>query len=598
MLFSGHVGHLLRKAVYCALVFSLLTANLLAQAKRPISASDFDSWRSLQGTQISRDGNWVAYVMQPQDGDGEFFVRSTTSETEWRAARGYRPPTPPPDPADPAATAAFQALGRLLRPTFSADSRYVFFNIEPNKSDILKARRDKKRPEDFPKTALGIMDVSTGKVTRVEDVKSYQVPEDGAGFVAILKEQSREDRRPEMGTAGAVPAGTNTNSNVAVAPSPTPSPTPTAAAGRRKEYGTTLILRNLSDGKDRTFSDVLDYSFAKDGRTLLFAVSARNESRNGAFAVTPQVDSPPAALLAGPGKYTKFTWDEKQGQLAFISDRDDAASKQPRFKVYHWTRGTPKANEVVSPNTAGFRPEFVVSDKGSVSFSYDGSRLFISSAPTPDPEPDPNAAVPEEEKVTVDLWHWKDDYVQAQQKVRLNADRDRSYRAVWHIAEKKFVQLADATMESINPSPNGLYAIGSDDRPYRVRANYDPGFTDYYIINTADGSRKLLRREQQFGMSASPGGKYVIFFDGKDWNSVSMPEGKITNLTSKLKAKFVREDHDSPSAAPSYGTAGWTKDDKELLIYDKSDIWQVAADGSGGKMLTGGIGRQNNTELR
>lgn len=596
MLFSGYVGHGVRKAVHYAFVFSMLTASLLAQAKRPISAGDFDSWRSLQGTQISRDGNWVAYVMQPQDGDGEFFVRSTTGETEWRAPRGYRPPTPPPDPADPAATAAFQALGRLLRPTFSADSRHVFFNIEPNKSDILKARRDKKKPEDFPKTALGIMDVSTGKVTRVEDVKSYQVPDDGSGFVAILKEQSREDRRPDTGTAGAIPIGSNTNANVVA--SPTPSPTPAAPGSRRKEYGTTLVLRDLSSGKDRTFSDVLEYSFAKDGKSLIFGVSARNETRNGAFVVTPQVDSPPAALLAGPGRYTKFTWDEKQGQLAFISDRDDAASKQPRFKVYYWTRGASKADEVVSPKTGGFRPEYVVSEKGSLAFSYDGSRLFTSSAPPPDPEPDPNAAIPDEEKVTVDLWHWKDDYVQAQQKVRLNADRDRSYRAVWHIADKKFVQLADATMENVNPSPNGLFAIGSDDRAYRVRANYDPGFTDYYIVNTADGSRKLLRREQQFGMSVSPGGKYVVFFDGRDWNSVSMPDGKVTNLTSKLKAKFAREDHDSPSAAPSYGTAGWTKDDKELLIYDKFDIWQVAADGSGGTMLTGGIGRQNNTELR
>src|SRR5688572_27291816 len=214
-----------RKGLLFAVLLSLLTPGFVATqtAKRPISPQDFDSWRSLQGAQISRNGAWVAYVMQPQDGDGEFFVRSTTGETEWRAARGYRPPTPPPDPADPAATAAFQAQGRLLRPTFSADSRHVFFNIEPNKSDILKARRDKKRPEEFPKTALGIMDVSTGKVTRVEDVKSYQVPDDGPGFVAILKEQSREDRRPDMGTAGAVPVGSNTNANVAAAASPTPS---------------------------------------------------------------------------------------------------------------------------------------------------------------------------------------------------------------------------------------------------------------------------------------------------------------------------------------------------------------------------------------
>ncbi len=116
-----------RQTVFALCLLSLLTPSLLAQAaKRSLTPNDFDSWRSLQGTQISRDGKWVAYVMQPQDGDGEFFVRSTTDETEWRTPRGYRPPTPPPDPADPVATMAFQALGRLLRPTFSADSKYRF----------------------------------------------------------------------------------------------------------------------------------------------------------------------------------------------------------------------------------------------------------------------------------------------------------------------------------------------------------------------------------------------------------------------------------------------------------------------------------------
>lgn len=571
------------KAVVATVLFSLLSSAALGQAKRPLTAGDFDSWRNIQGSQISRDGNFVAYVMQPQDGDGELFVKSTTGENEWRAPRGYRPPTPPPDASDPAATAAFQALGRLLRPTFSADSKFLFFNIEPNKADILKARKDKKAPADFPKNALGIMDLATGKVTRVEEVKSYQVPEDGSGFVAILKEPAREDRRADAPAA---------NSNSAPRPSPTP------ASSRKKDYGSTLILRSLSDGKDRTFADVLDYSFAKDGKSLVYAVQSRKEETNGAFVVTPQTSDAPVALLSGAGKYTKFTWDEDQKQLAFISDRDDAAAKQPKFEVYHWKRGTPSATEVVSVKTAGFRPEYVVSEKGSLTFSYDGSRLFISSSPAPDPEPDPNKAVPDEEKVIVDLWHWKDDYIQPTQKVRAIADRDRSYRAVWHIADQKFVQLADTTMETISPSSNGLYAIGSDDREYRIRGNYDPGFTDYYLVNTVDGSRKILRKGGQFGASWSPDGKYVIYFDGKDWNSVSIPDMKVTNLTSKLKISFAREDHDTPNAAPPYGLSGWTKDDKEVLINDRFDIWQVSADGSGSKMLTNGVGRREKTEFR
>src|ERR1051326_2529805 len=105
-------------------------------------------------------------------------------------------------------------------------------------------------------------------------------------------------------------------------------------------------------------------------------------------------------LLAGKGKYQKLTWDEEQTELAFISDRDDQESKQAKFKVYLWERGSaapvadrgssptvregtnvkgnhtaavpaPVATEIVSTSSPGFRKDFVVSDKANLSFSLD-----------------------------------------------------------------------------------------------------------------------------------------------------------------------------------------------------------------------------------
>jgi dipeptidyl aminopeptidase/acylaminoacyl peptidase len=600
----------LRTALLLLCVLNLVSPQpSLSQtaAKRAIGFQDFDSWRNLQGSQISRDGKFVAYVMQPQDGDGELFVKSTSSDTEWRAPRGYRPPTPPPDASDPAATQAFQALSRLLRPIFSADGKYLFFTIEPNKAEIVKARKDKKKPEDMPKNALGIMDLSTGKVTRIEDLKSFQVPEDGSGYVAVLKEAQKEERKTDLAAINPAANKPETNANTAAAaPAPSPSPTSTpntstagqARPGAKKEFGAALLLRRLSDGQTRTLSDVTDYTFSKDGRSLVFAVSSRREDENGAYVLAPGSSNPPATLAKGAGKYTKFTWDEKQTQLAFISDRADASAKRPKFDVYHWRRTDAAATQVVTPKTAGFKSDYVISEKGSLAFSYDGSRLLTSSAPPQDPEPDPSNAVPDEEKVSVDLWHWKEDYVQPMQKIRAIADRDRSYRGVWHIQDHKFVQISDPTLENVSISSNGLYAIGSDDRSYRIRGNYDGGFSDYYLVNTLDGSRKLLLKESQFGVSWSPNAKYAVYFDGKDWNSISIPDGKVTNITSKLKSKFAVEDYDSPSAAPSYGLGGWTAGDKEVLINDRYDIWAVSPDGSGGKMLTDGTGRREKTEMR
>jgi dipeptidyl aminopeptidase/acylaminoacyl peptidase len=359
-----------------------------------------------------------------------------------------------------------------------------------------------------------------------------------------------------------------------------------------------LVLRDTETGNERKFEDVLDFTFSKDAKSLVFATSSKKEESNGVFAVTPGSDGEPVVLLTGKGKYQRLTWDEDNTQLAFISDRDDSEAKQPRFKLYHWNRKDSPAVEIVSKQTDGFRKDFVISDKGNLSFSLDGSRLFFGTAPPPEPEKSADEEVSADEKVLVDLWHWKDDYIQPIQKIRAEQDRNKSFRAVYNFNDKKFVQLADETMESVSPSNDGSYAIGSDTRKYRVMADYDPGFADYYLVNTTDGSRKPLSMKLRGNYSLSPAAKYAIYFDGKDWNSYSVADGRVTNLTANIKSQFFNEENDLPQTPGSYGVAGWTKNDRDVLIYDRYDIWQISPDGSQAKDLTDGVGRKQKTTLR
>src|ERR1043165_7234196 len=558
-----------------------------AAAKRAITHQDYDSWRSIAASQISRDGKFVAYAYVPQDGDGEIVVRNLATGVDWRAPRGYRPPVPPPD--DPGANVAeFQAeQARLLRPVFTADTRFVVFSTEPTKAEVTKAKKEKKKPEDMPKNGLSIMDLSNGTVTHVERVKTFRVPEDAGGFFAYLMEATK----PEP-SASPSPAASPT-----AEASPSPA-APRAGRGKKKEYGTELVLRNTTTGNERKFSDVLDFTISKDAKTLVFTTSSHKEDSNGVYAVNTGTDGEPAVLLTGKGKYQKLTWDEENTELAFISDKEDAEAKQPKSRVYLWNLKDPQASEIVSTTSPGFRKEFVVSDRANLNFSLDGSHLFLGTAPPPEPEKNPDEEIPADEKVLVDLWTWKDDYVQPIQKVRAEQDRNRSYRAVYDVQAKKFVQLADDTMETIAPSNDGSYAIGSDNRKYRVISDYDPGFTDYYLVNTADGSRKPLLTKQRFNVSLSPGAKYAIYFDGKDWYSYSVASGSTVNLTKDIAVHFYDEDNDVPSTPGSYGIAGWTKDDANVLIYDRYDLWQVAPDGSRARNLTDGVGRKEHTELR
>jgi len=95
-----------------------------------------------------------------------------------------------------------------------------------------------------------------------------------------------------------------------------------------------------------------------------------------------------------------------------------------------------------------------------------------------------------------------------------------------------------------------------------------------------------------------PGARFAIYFDGKDWNSYSIADGRTVNLTKNLSARFFSETNDEPATPPSYGIASWTKDDREVLIYDRYDIWQVAPDGGGAKNLTDGVGRRDKIVFR
>ena len=39
--------------------------------KRPLTHNDYDSWKSISGSAISTDGNWILFIEAPQDGEAE-----------------------------------------------------------------------------------------------------------------------------------------------------------------------------------------------------------------------------------------------------------------------------------------------------------------------------------------------------------------------------------------------------------------------------------------------------------------------------------------------------------------------------------------------
>ena len=546
-------------------LLSLTLLQAQTAAKRPLRHTDYDSWKSIAPQVLSRDGRYLAYGLFPQDGDGELVIRNLATGAEKRYSAGAIPLTP--DTTDAENPEAPPPV-RSIRIVFSSDHKHVVATTFPPK-------QDKKA-----KNGLLIVDLASGAETRVVDVASMQVPENGGPWVAYRK-------GPKTPLAGAAPAPPPATNNDDEEDQRRAGAAGAVAAGGRQDTGADLVLRQLDTGAERTFEDVTEYSFAKDGKVLVYAVSSKKDETNGVYRVAPGDDSAPAPLLSGKGKYTRPAFDRLEKQLVFLSNHADGK----QFKAYGWDRQSPAPTEL--PST-GLNPGYVLADRGQTSFSYDGSRIYLpvmtesalarASRP-PSPATAPTAT---DDKVLADLWHWKDDYIQPMQKVRAAQERLRTYRAVFHIVNQKLVQVADVTMPTVQPADNGKLAIGSDDRKYRSMVDYDGTYSDLYLVDTLNNQRMPLIEKFRGNAAWSPKANYALAFKKGDWWSIRIPDGYMTNLTSTLPVKFSNELNDTPAEAGSYGNAGWTRDGAGVLLYDMYDVWYVAADGSSSRRLTKG----------
>jgi len=605
-------------------VFSLAISFVaLAQpAKRPITPADYDAWNSIQGQTLSRDGKFLAYLVGPVVGDREYVILNLANGKEWRhktagsapeataGEPGVEPTAPTPSPTPPIAPTGprgpggrFGGGGGPTRIAFTPDGKRVVFLLSPTRAESEAAEKAKK---ESPKNALCIQDLTSGALTRIAGVTSFELPAESSSYIAHRPERPVEKKdkseKPAVPAPKPKPPLDDADDDQQPMP-PTPPRTPTTAASD-------LTLRNLADNSERKITEVTAFGFTKDGKQLWYVVSSKIEETNGVYLTALEPKAAARPILSGKGRYTSATWDEKQTQLAFVVEKSDAAAgSRPKPAIFYWSR-TPidvaanttgedvptRAVEIITAATPGLRAGWEIVDRG-LAFSADSKCLYVSTAPVQktakEKEPPPAS-----ERPNLELWHWKDEMIVPMQKVRGTATANPTFRAVYHIQDRKLVQVTDEAMANINFAREGDWAYGSDDRPYRTLVGFDANYNDLYLVNLQSGQRVPVLRKKEGGFTWSPSGKFLLHHDGKHWISVAVPSLKSTNLTAKIPATFFREEHDTPSSATSHQMAGWTADDKYVLLYDRYDIWQVTADGTEFKNLTSGAGRKAGLQLR
>ncbi|HET9369511.1 MAG TPA: prolyl oligopeptidase family serine peptidase, partial [Vicinamibacterales bacterium] len=199
-----------------------------------------------------------------------------------------------------------------------------------------------------------------------------------------------------------------------------------------------------------------------------------------------------------------------------------------------------------------------------------------------------------DEPAAVDVWHWKDPIVMAQQKLSAAADRRRNLLSAWHLDTGRFVQIGKTQQETITPIAGWSAALVDDWSAYAMERSIGRPAGDLHLVDLASGSRTRIK-ERVTGRSASvsPGGRFVLFVEGGHYMTIDTGTRAIANLTKSIATSFVDVESDQTSAEkPMFGVGGWTKDDAAVLLYDKFDIWLVPTDGAKPSRLTSGAADQ------
>jgi len=527
---------------------------VLAQ-KKPLDHSVYDGWKSIRSTSISRDGQWVLYVVAPQEGDAVATIRNVK---DGHTLTVVRPSTI----------------------QFTKDSKYVVAMSIPPFADTKKAKRDKVKPEDMPKNSLVIVDLAAGTQKAIEKVQSYSLATDDQGFLLYKPEPPKEapaaaptpapakkddeDQRPG-GRAGAAGA--------AGAPAP-------------KKDGDPYTLLNLASGKEEKLEKVTETAWDKNGDVLAFATSTKDEKGNGVVFYNVKTGDRKTVVTA-PGKYTHLAMPKDGTLLAFTTDKDDQKAKKPTFALYLFD---PKKAELKQIGTDSMPKEWSINEGGAVSFSDKATRLLYRTSPKPVADPEPT---PDDEKVSVDVWNWQDKDLQPAQLLQAAQERARGYQAAYDIAGGKSVQLADRELPSvtIGDKGDGAYAVGTADEAYSREGSWDPGYSDVFVVDVKKGTRTLVVKRTRGGGSLSPTGKYFVTFDynSSSWTSTDITTGQQTTLNKGIPFKMVDELDDHPDVPSPYGIVGWTKDDARAIVADRYDIWSCDPSGKAApEVLTNG----------
>ena len=567
------------------LLIGILTSFITFSQKKVIDHTVYNSWKKLEGQIISNDGNFVAYTIKPHRGDGYLYIFNNK-------------------------TAKLDSFPRGYKQQFSGNSNFLVFQITAGFDTLRKCELNKVDKDKWPKDSLGIYLLESDSLIKIPNVKNYSIAEIGDWVnYSLEKNKTKEDEEKEKKEKEAEKtAKADTTKQVEKTHSwcfLKKITTETAVKPEKKkeeEYksdGKVFTSFNPFTNKKYEYKDVTDYAVSKNNKYV--AITTHKKEKKIISCELGILNPESGDFSIEAKKKTEFkglTFNNSESALALLSTEDTNKVKQ--FELNYLDLKTKKWGTLIDTTTQNIPTKKGISENRTPVFSLDDSQLFFGIAERVKKEK--KDTLVDNEKVKLDLWNYKDTRLQPQQLFELKDDKKSNDLYVYHIEDKRFVQLSNDSLDIHLPKkPQGEYFFAENIQPYQGNYNWtSPNLKDHYRVSLKDGKIDLIKKEVGFGGELSPSGKYYTYYNGEEANQyvVDIASKKETCLTcSREDVKWEKDMNGQPQLAEPQGIYGWLKGENEVVIKSEYDIWNYAISTGNLTSITNEEGKTTKTRL-
>ncbi len=340
----------------------------------------------------------------------------------------------------------------------------------------------------------------------------------------------------------------------------------------KSDGGSDVTVINLATGDSLTVGNVMTIAPNYAGDLVAFSIQS-DSGQKGVQLLTLE-STVLRTVEWGKEDVYGITWAEKSDVLAFMVGTKDE-KKDGDFNVALVASDLRKAH----PTLVAFDPKKVatfpkdkrIAEFGAFQLNETGSALAFgistwSDKKKPDLKP--------QDKPGVEIWNTKAIRVIPQQKVMAGRDKLKTALCVWHPATNNFQVLSDGLNQSAFVLSGFKKAMILDPAPYFSPSTNGISYHDVWLIDTDNGTKDRVLTRTQWTPTPSRKGKYIAYFERKNWWVYDIAAGKKTSMTGGLKVNFdeTEDDHTVPEK-PAESAPIWLANDNGVILADRYDSY-------------------------